>query len=179
MVILGQDPYHRPGQANGLCFSVPRDVLGLPPSLRNIHAAMARDGFPPPAHGDLTGWARQGVLLLNTALSLRDSEANSHAKQWRDFTDAVITKLSDRQRPAVFVLWGKSAQRKRAALIDADRHEVVTPIPRHEDASRRSSVRQGRSPRSTVDLRPSGWRPSIGPSLESPTFGLPSRGQDC
>ena len=125
VVILGQDPYHQPGQANGLCFSVPRDVLRLPPSLRNIHAAMARDGFTPPPHGDLTDWARQGVLLLNTALSVRRSKANSHAKQWREFTDAVITKLSDRQRPAVFVLWGKSAQRKRD-LIDEDRHEVVT-----------------------------------------------------
>jgi len=125
VVILGQDPYHGPGQANGLCFSVPRDALKLPPSLRNIHAAMARDGFTPPPHGDLTGWARQGVLLLNTALSVRESDANSHAKQWREFTDAVITTLSDRQRPVVFVLWGKAAQRKRD-LIDEDRHEVVT-----------------------------------------------------
>lgn len=125
VVILGQDPYHQPGQANGLCFSVPRDVSTLPPSLRNIHAAMARDGFTPPPHGDLTEWARQGVLLLNTALSVRDSEANSHAKQWSEFTDAVITKLSDGQRPAVFVLWGRSAHRKRY-LIDEDRHEVVT-----------------------------------------------------
>lgn len=125
VVILGQDPYHQPGQANGLCFSVPRDVLKLPPSLRNIQVAMAKDGFTAPPHGDLTAWARQGVLLLNTALTVRDSEANSHAKQWREFTDAVITKLSDRQRPVVFVLWGKSAQRKRD-LIDADRHEVVT-----------------------------------------------------
>ncbi len=125
VVILGQDPYHQPGQANGLCFSVRRDVLRLPPSLRNIHAAMARDGFTPPPHGDLTEWARQGVLLLNTALSVRDSEANSHAKQWCEFTDAVITKLSDRQRPVVLVLWGKSAQRKRD-LINEDRHVVVT-----------------------------------------------------
>lgn len=125
VVILGQDPYHQPGQANGLCFSVPRDVLRLPPSLRNIHAAMARDGFTPPPHGDLTEWARQGVLLLNTALSVRDSEANSHSKQWREFTDGVISKLSDRERPVVFVLWGKSAQRKRD-LISEDRHEVIT-----------------------------------------------------
>nr|WP_269813597.1 uracil-DNA glycosylase [Ornithinimicrobium sediminis] len=125
VVILGQDPYHQPGQANGLCFSVPRDVPRLPPSLRNIHAAMVRDGFTPPPHGDLTGWARQGALLLNTALSVRDSEANSHAEQWREFTDAVITKLSERQRPVVFVLWGKTAQSKRD-LINEDRHEVVT-----------------------------------------------------
>jgi len=124
VVILGQDPYHQPGQANGLCFSVPRDALRLPPSLRSIHAAMAHDGFTPPRHGDLTAWAQQGVLLLNTALTVRDSEANAHAKQWREFTDTVITKLSDRQRPVVFVLWGKAAQRKRD-LIDETRHEVV------------------------------------------------------
>lgn len=125
VVILGQDPYHQPGQANGLCFSVARDVVRLPPSVRNIHAAMARDGFTPPSHGDLTGWARQGVLLLNTALSVRDSEANSHARQWREFTDAVINKLSDRRRPIVFVLWGKAAQRERD-LIDKDRHPILT-----------------------------------------------------
>lgn len=124
VVILGQDPYHQPDQANGLCFSVPRDAPRLPPSIRNIHAAMARDGFTPPPHGDLTGWARQGVLLLNTALSVRESKANSHAKQWREFTDAVINKLSNRQHPVVFVLWGKTAQTKRT-LINEDRHEVV------------------------------------------------------
>lgn len=137
VVILGQDPYHQPGQANGLCFSVPRDAPRLPPSLRSIHAAMARDGFTPPAHGDLTGWARQGVLLLNTALTVRDSEANSHAKQWRQFTDAVITKVSDRQRPVVFVLWGESAHRKRG-LINEDRHEVVAaPHPAARGRSQR------------------------------------------
>jgi uracil-DNA glycosylase len=124
VVILGQDPYHQPGQANGLSFSVPQDVLKLPPSLRSIHASMAQDGFTPPRHGDLTAWAQRGVLLLNTALTVRDSEANAHAKQWREFTDAVITKLSNRQRPVIFVLWGKAAQRKRH-LIDETRHEVV------------------------------------------------------
>lgn len=98
---------------------------------------MARDGFTPPAHGDLTGWARQGVLLLNTALTVRDSEANSHAKQWRLFTDAVITKVSDRQRPVVFVLWGESAHRKRG-LINEDRHEVVAaPHPAARGRSQR------------------------------------------
>ncbi|WP_277343402.1 uracil-DNA glycosylase [Nocardioides sp. HDW12B] len=125
VVILGQDPYHQPGQANGLCFSVPRDVPRLPPSLRNIYAMMTRDGLTPPPHGDLTEWAQRGVLLLNTALTVRDSRANSHAKQWRQFADAAITKLSDRDRPVVFVLWGKAAQRKRD-LIDEDRHAVVT-----------------------------------------------------
>lgn len=137
VVILGQDPYHQPGQANGLCFSVPPGVLTLPASLRNIHAAMARDGYTPPPHGDLTEWAGQGVLLLNTALSVRGSEANSHTKQWREFTDAVITKLDARQRPVVFVLWGKSAQRKRG-LINEDRHVVVTAP--HPAARGRSQV---------------------------------------
>lgn len=138
VVILGQDPYHQRGQANGLCFSVPGDVLGLPASLRNIHAAMVRDGFTPPAHGALTGWARQGVLLLNTALSVRDSEANSHAKQWRGFTDTVISSLSDRERPVVFVLWGKAAQSKRR-LINEGRHVVVTaPHPAARGHSQRA-----------------------------------------
>lgn len=125
VVILGQDPYHQPGQANGLCFSVAREIRRLPPSLRNIHRAMARDGFTPPAHGDLTGWARQGVLLLNAALSVRDSDANSHANEWREFTDAVIAKLSDREDHIVFVLWGNWANRKRD-LINEDRHHVVS-----------------------------------------------------
>ena len=125
VVILGQDPYHQPAQAHGLCFSVPRTTTKLPPSLRNIHVAMARDGFAAPLHGDLTGWTRQGVMLLNTALSVRDSSPNSHATQWREFTDAVIVALSDRHRPLVFVLWGRAAQRKRG-LIDEDRHGVVS-----------------------------------------------------
>lgn len=125
VVILGQDPYHQPGQANGLCFSVPRDVPRLPPSLRNIHAAMTQDGFAPPPHGDLTEWARQGVLLLNTALTVRDSEANSHSLHWRPFTEAVMSTLNARQRPIVFVLWGNSAHRERD-LIDEARHVVLT-----------------------------------------------------
>lgn len=125
VVILGQDPYHQPGQANGLCFSVPRHLRQLPPSMRNIHAAMAHDGFSPAPHGDLTKWAQDGVLLLNTALSVRHGDPNSHANQWREFTDQVITKLNDRPRPIVFVLWGNSAQLKRD-LIDENRHRVVT-----------------------------------------------------
>lgn len=125
VVILGQDPYHQPGQANGLCFSVSPNAPRFPPSLRNIHAALVHDGFTAPSHGDLSGWARQGVLLLNTALSVRESRANSHGQQWREFADAVITKINDRPRPVVFVLWGKKAQSKRH-LINEDRHDVVT-----------------------------------------------------
>jgi uracil-DNA glycosylase len=154
VVIIGQDPYHQPGQANGLCFSVPRDLVRLPPSVRNIHAAMARDGFTPPPHGDLTAWARQGVLLLNTALTVRGSEANSHAQQWRKFTDAVITQLSDRRRPIVFVLWGKAAQHKRD-LIDESRHEVVTaPHP----------AARGRS---QTEFREAGTFPEVNRRLEA------------
>jgi uracil-DNA glycosylase len=127
VVILGQDPYHQPGQANGLCFSVPRDLSKLPPSLRNIHIAMANAGFTPPDHGDLTGWAEQGVLLLNTALTVREGEPNSHAKVWRAFTDAVIRKLDERERPVVFVLWGRFAQRK-AELLEHNQ-PVTAPHP--------------------------------------------------
>ena len=123
VVILGQDPYPQPGQANGLCFSVPHGVT-KPKSLTNIHAAMRRDGIVPPEHGDLTALTRQGVLLLNTALTVRLAEPGSHAKEWREFTDAVIRLLNDRDEPLVFVLWGEAAQRKQR-LIDTDRHAVI------------------------------------------------------
>ncbi len=123
VVLLGQDPYFNDGQANGLCFSVPRGVA-MPPSLTSIHAAMRHDGIEPPGHGDLTHWARQGVLLLNTALTVRSGMPNSHAKEWREFTDAVIRHLNEGANPVVFILWGRSAQRKRR-LIDADRHRVI------------------------------------------------------
>jgi uracil-DNA glycosylase len=123
VVILGQDPYPQPGEANGLSFSVPRD--GSPPkSLRNIFAAMRHDQIAAPEHGDLTAWAQQGVLLLNTALTVRRADPGSHAKEWRAFTDAVIPLLSAREDPLVFVLWGRAAQRKKR-LIDTDRHGVI------------------------------------------------------
>ncbi len=123
VVILGQDPYSQPGQANGLCFSVPPGVT-KPRSLTNIHAAMQNDGIVPPEHGDLTALARQGVLLLNTALTVRLAEPRSHAKEWREFTDTVIRLLNDRDEPLVFVLWGVAAQRKQR-LIDTDWHAVI------------------------------------------------------
>lgn len=144
VVILGQDPYHQPGQANGLCFSVPRTLEKLPPSLRNIRKAMENADAGPLDHGDLTSWATQGVLLLNTALTVRESEANSHAKEWRRFTDAVIRKLSDRREPVVFVLWGRPAQ-KKADLIDHTRHVVVTaPHPASRGKSQQE-FREGRT----------------------------------
>lgn len=143
VVILGQDPYHQPGEANGLCFSVPRNRYKLPRSLQNIHKALENAGFGPQHHGDLTTWAEQGVLLLNTALTVRRSEANSHAEQWREFTDAVVTRLNDRPSPIVFVLWGEFAQRRRP-LIKPPHVVVTAPHP----ASRRhaqQTFRQGRT----------------------------------
>jgi uracil-DNA glycosylase len=124
VVILGQDPYPNPGQANGLCFSVPRDVR-MPRSLVNIHAAMRFDELIPPDHGDLSGWATQGVFLLNTALTVPRSGAGDHVSAWRPFTDAVIRLVSDRDGSRiVFLLWGAEAQKKKR-LIDTDRHAVI------------------------------------------------------
>ena len=125
VVILGQDPYHGEGQAHGLAFSVPPEQR-IPPSLRNIFRELQDDlGAPSPASGDLRPWAQRGVLLLNTVLTVRAGEANSHRKRgWEGFTDAVIETISARPHPAVFVLWGRPAQRK-ARLIDLARHRVI------------------------------------------------------
>lgn len=126
VVILGQDPYHGPGQANGLCFSVAPGVP-FPPSLRNIFKEMQADlGAPPPKDGDLTPWARQGVLLLNATLTVRAHAAGSHQNQgWEAFTDEVVAELNRHPRRLVFVLWGSYARRK-AAGIDRNRHAVLT-----------------------------------------------------
>ncbi|KXZ52659.1 hypothetical protein GPECTOR_9g704 [Gonium pectorale] len=127
VVILGQDPYHGPGQAMGLSFSVPRDVRPLPPSLLNMYKEAAADlGWDErPTHGDLTSWSVQGVLLLNTVLTVRQGEANSHAKRgWEAFTDAAIRALSTKRRGLVFLLWGKPAQAKKG-LVDTSRHHVL------------------------------------------------------
>ena len=124
-VILGQDPYHGAGQAMGLAFSVPRGVR-LPPSLRNIYTELQSDlGIAPPVHGDLTSWAEQGVLLLNSALSVEDGKAGSHARKgWQQVTDAVIEAVANGPQPVAFILWGNHAQEK-AARIPALGH------PRH------------------------------------------------
>lgn len=126
VVILGQDPYHGPGQANGLCFSV-RDGVALPPSLKNIFAELHNDlGAPHPRSGDLTPWARQGVLLLNTSLTVRAGQAGSHrGRGWEIFTDKVIAAVNTSPDPVVFILWGSSARRKQD-LIDTSRHHVIT-----------------------------------------------------
>lgn len=125
VVILGQDPYHNPGQAHGLSFSVPAGTP-LPPSLQNIYKEIADNmGGTPPASGDLTHWANQGVLLLNAALTVRQNEPASHAKiGWTEFTDAVITTLSEQREGLIFLLWGKFAQDKQQ-LIDETRHVVL------------------------------------------------------
>lgn len=125
VVILGQDPYHNPGQAHGLSFSVPAGTP-LPPSLQNIYKEIADNmGGTAPASGDLTHWANQGVLLLNAALTVRQNEPASHAKiGWTEFTDAVITTLSEQREGLIFLLWGKFAQDKQQ-LIDETRHVVL------------------------------------------------------
>src|SRR5690606_36884709 len=125
VLILGQDPYHRPGQAHGLCFSVPAGV-SPPPSLRNIIKELHADlGVPPPASGDLTSWARQGVLLLNAVMTVRAGAAGSHAGHgWEHFTDAAIRALDARPERVVFALWGAYARRK-AALVTGAPHVVL------------------------------------------------------
>jgi uracil-DNA glycosylase len=125
VVLLGQDPYHRPGQAHGLSFSV-RPGVRMPPSLRNVFKELAADlGVAAPATGDLTGWAAQGVLLLNAVLTVREGAAGSHAgKGWEAFTDATIRALNDRDERIVFLLWGGYARRK-AGLVTNPVHVVL------------------------------------------------------
>ena len=125
-VIIGQDPYHEPGQAQGLSFSVPRGMK-QPPSLMNIFKEMQADlGIRPPDHGCLEGWAREGVLLLNAVLTVREHQANSHrGKGWENFTDSIIEALNNRQTPLVFILWGNNAKAK-AKLITSPRHHIIT-----------------------------------------------------
>ncbi len=127
VVILGQDPYHGPGQAHGLCFSVKKDVP-LPPSLKNIYKEIQDDlGLAPAefASGCLLSWARQGVLLLNSVLTVEQHQAASHqGKGWETFTDRVIETLSARPEPCVFLLWGSYAQ-KKGLIIDSSRHKVL------------------------------------------------------
>lgn len=125
VVILGQDPYHGDGQAHGLCFSVRPDIR-IPPSLVNIYKEMQSDlGIPPARHGYLEHWARQGVLLLNSVLTVERSLAASHqGKGWEKFTDAVIARVNEQDTPVVFMLWGAYAQRK-AAFVDQSRHLVL------------------------------------------------------
>lgn len=125
VVILGQDPYHNPGEAMGLCFSVPRGVK-VPPSLVNIYKELQADlGIPAPGHGDLSSWTRQGVFLLNAMLTVERNRPQSHQNiGWQTYTDAVIRTLSERREGLVFMLWGNFA-RKKKTLIDTERHLVL------------------------------------------------------
>lgn len=126
VVILGQDPYHGPNQAHGLSFSVQPGVA-QPPSLVNIFTELQNDlGFPTPNHGHLVHWAKQGVLLLNTVLTVRAGQAHSHRnKGWEQFTDRVIETLNMKEHPVVYILWGRAAQNK-ISLIDTNKHEIIT-----------------------------------------------------
>lgn len=159
VVILGQDPYHGEGQAHGLCFSVPHGVRP-PPSLANIYKELEADlGLPRAGHGNLESWAAQGVLLVNSVLTVEMGKAASHqGRGWERFTDAVIALVNARADPAVFMLWGAHAQRK-AAFVDAARHLVLKaahPSPlsahngffgcRHFSAANDFLVAQGRAP---------------------------------
>lgn len=130
VVILGQDPYHGTGQAHGLCFSV-RPGVEIPPSLVNIYKELHDDlGCSIPNHGCLTKWAKQGVLLLNTVLTVRAHQANSHKGiGWEEFTDAAIRKLNEQDRPIVFILWGKPAQAKKAMLHNPKHLILEAPHP--------------------------------------------------
>ncbi|MDP0563387.1 MAG: uracil-DNA glycosylase [Candidatus Endonucleobacter sp. (ex Gigantidas childressi)] len=125
VVILGQDPYHGPGQAHGLCFSVKPNVT-IPPSLRNIYKELKDDlGIPPANHGFLEHWAKQGVLLLNSVLTVEHKQAGSHQKKgWEQFTDKIVTELNNHKEKLVFILWGGYAQ-KKGEFIDATAHLVL------------------------------------------------------
>jgi uracil-DNA glycosylase len=124
-LILGQDPYHTPGAADGLAFSVPEGVR-IPPSLRNIFREIERDlGTPVPPHGCLQHWAKRGILLLNSILTVEESRPRSHEKLgWQEFTNAILTKLNDRAAPVTFMLWGNTAQKARTFLT-APQHTVL------------------------------------------------------
>ncbi|WP_428330935.1 uracil-DNA glycosylase [Mucilaginibacter sp.] len=138
VVILGQDPYHGENQAHGLSFSVQKGIT-IPPSLRNIYKELQTDipSFTPPNHGDLTEWAKQGVLLLNASLTVKAGMPGSHQKKgWENFTDAVIIKISEEKTGIVFILWGAFAQAK-SELIDARKHHIIkSPHPSPFSADR-------------------------------------------
>ncbi len=129
-VIIGQDPYHGPGQAHGLCFSVKKGVVP-PPSLVNIFKELQSDlGITPPGHGELTDWAKQGVLLLNNVLTVRRAQPASHkGLGWETFTDAVISALNKKEQPIVFLLWGAHARKKAEIITNPVHHKLVCAHP--------------------------------------------------
>lgn len=142
VLLLGQDPYIQTGQAHGLAFSVEDKRAKIPPSLRNIYKELKDDiNVDAPNHANLTAWAKQGILMLNVVLTVREGESNSHKnKGWETFTDEIIRVVSDKKEPVVFVLWGKPAQ-KKIPLIDQTRHAIVqgahpSPLARGFSGSR-------------------------------------------
>ena len=126
VLLLGQDPYIQKGQAHGLCFSVEDKAARIPPSLRNIYKELKDDlGVAPPKHANLTGWAKQGILMLNVVLTVREGQSNSHKnKGWENFTGEIIRIVSEKETLVVFVLWGAHAQ-KKIPLIDQEKHKIV------------------------------------------------------
>ncbi|MFA0400387.1 uracil-DNA glycosylase [Vibrio splendidus] len=164
VVILGQDPYHGAKQAHGLAFSVLPGVK-IPPSLRNMYKELAQDidGFEIPSHGYLDTWASQGVLMLNTVLTVEEAKAHSHAKcGWETFTDAIIAELNQRSEPIIFLLWGAHAQKKGQA-IDADNHHVLTaphpsPLSAHRGFFGCQHFSTTNKLLSSMDQQPIDWR---------------------
>ncbi|OMO32977.1 uracil-DNA glycosylase [Vibrio sp. 10N.222.47.A9] len=164
VVILGQDPYHGANQAHGLAFSVLPGVK-IPPSLRNMYKELAQDidGFEIPSHGYLDTWASQGVLMLNTVLTVEEAKAHSHAKcGWETFTDTIIAELNQRSEPIIFLLWGAHAQKKGQA-IDADKHHVLTaphpsPLSAHRGFFGCQHFSTTNKLLSSMDQQPIDWR---------------------
>lgn len=163
VVILGQDPYHGPGQAHGLCFSV-RHGVRVPPSLTNIHRELRDDlGFAPPDHGNLERWAQSGVLMLNTTLTVRAHAAGSHQGHgWERFTDRVIEVVEAKPHPIVFILWGASARRKRS-MIDTNRHTVIesahpSPLSAHNGFFGSRPFSRANAALEAAGLAPVDWR---------------------
>ncbi|MHA2938530.1 uracil-DNA glycosylase [Vibrio sp. RC27] len=165
VVILGQDPYHGPNQSHGLCFSVQPGVK-IPPSLRNIYKELTNDidGFETPNHGFLQNWAEQGVLLLNTVLTVEQGKAHSHAKiGWETFTDQVIDVINRQREEVIFLLWGAHAQRK-GSIIDRDKHKVLTaphpsPLSAHKGFLGCGHFSQANQYLTSLGLAPIDWQP--------------------
>ena len=163
VLILGQDPYHGPRQAHGLCFSV-RHGVRIPPSLANIHLELRDDvGIEPPDHGNLEAWAHLGVLLLNATLTVRAGQSASHqGRGWETFTDQVIRTVSAKDQPVVFVLWGSYARRKKA-LIDTSRHTIIesahpSPLSAHNGFFGSRPFSRSNAALTAAGLDPIDWR---------------------
>jgi uracil-DNA glycosylase len=161
VVIIGQDPYHGEGQAHGLCFSVPKQVKKILPSLRNIYKEIKREdaSIKMPLHGDLTGWTKQGVLLLNAVLTVRKGSARSHrGKGWEEFTDAIIRVVSKKRKHVVFLLWGADAQ-KKGALINREKHLVLEASHPSPLSAHRGFIGCGHFEKANADLIEHGLKP--------------------